>query len=221
MLWSEPRGVQSSSLRSLLALGLSLSFGLVACAGHKPNANSPRATLEGTAIPIAAVDDAGFAQAAYRVLVADDGSAQRSGLLVGVVRRQLLRAKARFDAGQREAGLNALTGAFYLMRAGEFRSEALDGADGTDGALSAGAAEVSRLGEEGYAFTLYTMLRDKLPQGPERAEVEAHLDAMARFSRATRGAGPMQTASADLRRRSRYVERPHRRPARRHTALID
>ncbi len=199
MLWSEPRGSRSSHWRLRLTLGLSLSLLAVGCAGHEPNANSPRATIEGRALTIPTVDDAGFAEAAYRVLVTDDSSARRSGSLIGVVRRQMLRAKARFDAGQREAGLNALTGAFYLMRAGEFRSEALDGADGPDGALSAGAAEVSRLGEEGYAFTLYTMLRDKLPKGPERAEVEAHLDALARFSRATHGAGPMQAASADLR----------------------
>jgi hypothetical protein len=182
-----------------LTLGLCASLSSLGCAAHPPHANAPRATLEGSAVPVAAVDDAGFAQAAYRVLVADDGSPERSGLLVGVVRRQLQRAKARFDAGQREAGLNALTGAFYLMRAGEFRPEALDGADGPDGALSAGAAEVARLGEEGYAFTLYGMLKDKLPKGPERDEVEAHLDAMARFSQATHGAGPMQAASADLR----------------------
>ncbi|HEY1535594.1 MAG TPA: hypothetical protein VGF76_16345, partial [Polyangiaceae bacterium] len=108
-------------------LGLSASLSSVGCAAHPPHANAPRATLEGSAVPVAAVDDAGFAQATYRVLVADDGSPERSGLLVGVVRRQLQRAKARFDAGQREAGLNALTGAFYLMRAGEFRPEALDG----------------------------------------------------------------------------------------------
>jgi hypothetical protein len=113
-----------------------------------------------------------------------------------VVRRQLQRAKARFDAGQRDAGLSALTGAFYLMRAGEFQDSALDGAEG---ALGAGAAEVARLGQEGYAFTLYGMLRDKLPKGPERAEVEAHLEAMTRFSQATRGTGPMQAAGADLR----------------------
>jgi hypothetical protein len=125
-----------------------------------------------------------------------ENTPQRSGLLVGVVRRQLQRAKARFDAGQREAGLSALTGAFYLMRAGEFQDSALDGAEG---ALSAGATEVARLGQEGYAFTLYGMLRDKLPKGPERDEVEAHLEAMTRFSRATRGAGPMQVAGADLR----------------------
>ncbi|HEX7454242.1 MAG TPA: hypothetical protein VF294_18245 [Polyangiaceae bacterium] len=199
MPWSERRSSRFSGVTLWLTLGLCASLSSVGCAAHPPHANAPRATLEGSAVPITAVDDAGFAKAAYSVLVADDGSPQRSGLLVGVVRRQLQRAKARFDAGQREAGLNALTGAFYLMRAGEFRPEALDGADGPDGALSAGAAEVARLGEEGYAFTLYGMLKDKLPKGAERDEVEAHLDAMARFSQATHGAGPMQAASADLR----------------------
>lgn len=146
--------------------------------------------------PIPAVGDEAFAQAAYNVLTSGENTPERSGLLVGVVRRQLQRAKARFDAGQREAGLSALTGAFYLMRAGEFQDSALDGAEG---ALSAGASEVARLGQEGYAFTLYGMLRDKLPKGPERDEVEAHLEAMTRFSQATRGAGPMQAAGADLR----------------------
>jgi len=198
MPWFERRGSRSSNIRRLIALGLTVSVS-VGCAGQTPHANAPRATLVGSAVPVVSVDDGGFAQAAYDVLVSDDGSPQRSGLLMGVVRRQLQRAKARFDAGQREAGLSALTGAFYLMRAGEFRPEALDGADGPDGALSAGAAEVARLGEEGYAYTLYGMLQDKLPKGPERDEVEAHLDAMARFSQATHGDGPMQAASADLR----------------------
>ena len=146
--------------------------------------------------PIAAVDDATFSQAAYRVLVTASESPERSSLLVGVVRRQLHRAKERFDAGQHDAGLLALTGAFYLMRSGEFQGAMLDDAEG---ALGAGASEVSRLGQEGYASTLYGMLRDKLPKGAERDEVDAHLEAMARFSQATRGAGAMQAAGSDLR----------------------
>lgn len=168
----------------------------VGCAGHPPRANAPKATLNTNAGPVTPVDDEAFAKAAYRVLVTGDGSPERAGLLAGVVSRQLQRARARFDAGHREAGLAALTGAFYLMRAGEFRNEALGGAEG---ALSAGASEFARLGQEGYALTLYDMLRDKLPAGAERQEVEAHVEAMARFSQATHGAGPMQGASADLR----------------------
>src|SRR6187402_1595891 len=180
--------------RWLLAFGCGAALTSTGCAAHSPPAKSAQGTA--SASPIPAVDDEGFARAAYEVLVRGDASRDRTGKLVGVVRRQLQRAKARFDAGQREAGLKALTGAFYLMRAGEFQDAALDGAEG---ALASGAAEVARLGQEGYAFTLYGMLRDKLPKGPERDEVQAHLEAMARFSQATHGAGPMQAAGADLR----------------------
>jgi len=180
--------------RLLLTFSSGAALASTGCAGHAPQAKSAQTTVN--APPIPAVGDEAFAQATYKVLVQGDASADRTGLLVGVVRRQLQRAKARFDAGQREAGLKALTGAFYLMRAGEFQDAALDGAEG---ALGAGAAEVARLGQEGYALTLYGMLRDKLPKGPERDEVEAHVEAMARFSQATHGAGPMQAAGADLR----------------------
>jgi len=187
-------GLRNHGVRLLLALGAGAALVNTGCAARTPQAKSAQTTPDGTRIP--AVDDQGFSQSAHHVLVSGEASADRSGLLVGVVRRQLQRAKARFDAGQREAGLKALTGAFYLMRAGEFQDSALDGAEG---ALSAGASEVARLGQEGYAFTLYGMLRDKLPKGPERQEVEAHLEAMARFSQATHGSGPMQSVSADLR----------------------
>src|SRR6478609_4122256 len=187
-------GFESSGARFLLAFGCAAALASSGCATHPPPAKTVETAASNSPIP--AISDEAFAQSAYKVLVSGDASAERTGLLLGVVRRQLLRAKARFDAGQREAGLKALTGAFYLMRAGEFQDAALDGAEG---ALSAGAAEVARLGQEGYAFTLYGMLRDKLPKGPERDEVEAHLEAMARFSRATHGAGPMQSAGADLR----------------------
>jgi len=181
---------------SFSALTLCLGLGLApACAVHPPHAKAPRAVLN-AAGPVTPVGDEVFAQSAYRVLVNGDASLERSNLLAGVVARQLQRARARFDAGERDAGLAAMTGAFYLMRAGEFRSEALTGADSV---LSAGAAEVARLGQEGYALTLYNLLRQKLPSGPEKKEVEAHLEAMAHFSAATHGGGPMQAASADLR----------------------
>src|SRR6478609_401344 len=187
-------GFELLAARFLLAGSCVAALASSGCATSPPPAKAAVATVSGSPIP--AVSDEAFAQAAYKVLVTGDASADRAGLLLGVVRRQLQRAKARFDAGQREAGLRAPTGAFYLMRAGEFQDAALEGAES---ALSAGAAEVARLGQDGYAFTLYGMLRDKLPKGAERDEVEAHLEAMARFSQATRGSGPMQSAGADLR----------------------
>ena len=192
---SERRGLRIHSFRLLVALGCGVTLANAGCAAHPARPTTAPVTVASPG-PIPAVDDAAFAQAAYSVLATGSASPERSGLLMGVVRRQLQRAKARFDAGQREAGLLALTGAFYLMRSGEFQDAALDGAEG---ALSAGAAEVARLGQEGYASTLYGMLHDKLPKGAERDEVDAHLEAMARFAQATHGSGAMQVAGADLR----------------------
>jgi hypothetical protein len=208
MPWSERRGLRISGVPLLLALGC-VAITSSGCAGHAGGAKSAQAAVNGSG-PIPAVSDETFGQAAYNVLMTGDNTPERAGLLVGAVRRQLQRAKARFDAGQREAGLGALTGAFYLMRAGEFQDSALDGAEG---ALSAGASEVARLGQEGYAFTLYGMLLEKLPKGPEREEVEAHLEAMKRFSQATRGTGPMQAAGADLRSATQRSLIEARKPA--------
>src|SRR6187549_18319 len=128
-------GFSNLAVRLLLAFGSGATLASSGCAAHSPQAKSAQTTA--SAAPIPAIGDEAFAQAAYKVLVNGQPSAERTGLLVGVVRRQLQRAKARFDAGQREAGLKALTGAFYLMRAGEFQDAALDG---PEGALSAGAA---------------------------------------------------------------------------------
>ena len=192
---SERRGLRTHSTRLWVTLGCGITLASAGCAAH-PIHPAPAPVTRNSAGPIPTVSDATFAEAAYRVLVAGNGSPERSGLLVGVVRRQLRRANERFEAGQNEAGLLALTGAFYLMRSGEFQDTALDGAEG---ALTAGASEVARLGQDGYASTLYGMLRDKLPKGPQREEVDAHLEAMARFSQATHGSGVMQVAGADLR----------------------
>ncbi len=177
-----------------LVLGLAL-------AGCSPAARSPArsATEAGTLGPVKAVpvgDDA-FAESAYKVLVEDEPSQERVNLLAGVVRRQLTRASERFASGEREAGLQALRGAFFLMRKGEFSTEMLQG--GND-ALREGAAEVARLGQEGSALALYTMLRGMLPSGNDHADVDAHLQALANFSTATRGGGALLAASSDARR---------------------
>jgi len=137
------------------------------------------------------VDDNSFGRSAYQVLASGAPSQQRMDLLAGVVRRQLVRASRRFEGGQPEAGLEALTGAFYLVRAGEFRVEMLDGGAS---ALQAGAAEVSRVGNTGKAAALYGMLTSLLPAGRERQDVEEHLNALTRWTASTRSRGPMQSA---------------------------
>ncbi len=143
------------------------------------------------------VGDEMFAESAYKVLVEEQPSQERANLLAGVVRRQLARASARFASGEREAGLAALRGAFFLMKKGEFSPEMVQ--TGGD-ALREGAAEVSRLGQEGSALALYTMLRAMLPAGAERSDVDAHLQALANFSSITRGSGALLAASSDARR---------------------
>ncbi|HYJ08873.1 MAG TPA: hypothetical protein VEX18_07680 [Polyangiaceae bacterium] len=148
--------------------------------------------------PIRAVDvgEADFAEKTYQLLVDGEATRERTGTLVGVVRQQLRRTAARFDRGGSAAGLRALLGGFLLVRAGEHRPEFLDGGDK---ALGSGAAEVARLGQEGYAIALYSMLWSELPAGPSRKEVESHIKAIQDFSRSTRGAGPLQSAGAAAR----------------------
>jgi len=177
---------------SLFALATVLSLSSVACGtAGRPG---PKTAASGNGpLDAAAVDDDGFAGSAYQVLLTDQNDPQRMGLLAGVVRRQLARAGARFKSERREAGLEALTGALYLMRIGELRKEMLEGGAP---ALRAGAAEVSRVGSEGRAQALYGMLRPLLPDGSEKKDVDAHLDAIARWSTALRSAGQMQTAGS-------------------------
>jgi hypothetical protein len=143
-----------------------------------------------------AVDDASFATSAYRVLVGADTGQKRASLLAGVVARQLERAHRRFDSQRPENGYAGLQGAFLLMRRGEFRREAFTHAAP---ALEQGAAVAARLGEEGYSLALYSLLDGLLAPGPDRDDVETHLQAMASFHAMTSTAGPLVAAGADAR----------------------
>lgn len=155
----------------------------------------PAAGGENAASAVTPVDvsDAEFAAHTYRLLLDPGASKERTGVLVGVVRRQLSRAAQRFELSGEEVGLRALLGGLLLVRAGEHRPELLNGGAG---ALSAGAAEVARLGQEGYSVALYSMLVPELTPGAARAEVEAHLKAIEQFGKATQGGGPVQSAGA-------------------------
>lgn len=177
-----------------LALGLCLSLG-AGCASGTAKSPATAGLAHGPVNPTP-VSEAEFAGKVYQLLLDGEPSSARHGDLIGAVRHQFARAARRFEDGEREGGLKALTGAFFLMRAGEFRPEMLENAAP---ALSAGAAEVARLGHEGYARALYGMLASILPKSPERSEVEQHLGAIADFSKATRGDGAMQAAAADMR----------------------
>jgi len=142
------------------------------------------------------VSDEHFAAHTYRLLLDGEPTGERSGVLVGVVRRQLARAAQRFALGGQDVGLRAVIGAFLLVRAGEQRPELTKGGAR---ALSEAAAEVARLGQEGYSVALYSLLARELPAGPERVEALAHLKAIEEFGRATQGGGEVQSAGAAAR----------------------
>jgi tetratricopeptide (TPR) repeat protein len=188
------RSFRSAIHLGLFAVGLS---GAVGCAGTpRPRVTAP--TASGLSGPVQAltVGEADFAEKAYQLLVDGDATRERTGMLVGVVRQQLRRTAMRFERGGSSAGLRALLGAFLLVRAGEHRRELLEGGDK---ALAAGAAEVARLGQEGYAIALYAMLAAELPEGAARTEVDAHIKAISDFSRSTQGSGPLQSAGTAAR----------------------
>ncbi len=135
------------------------------------------------------VSDADFAARAREVLADPATEAAHRDLLAGVVRRQLARAERRFAVGQDQAGLDALEGAMLLLRPWTFQHDVFMG---TAPALRAGAAAVARLGDEGRSLALYSILREVLPAGSERNDVERHLEELDRWTSAMREAGPMQ-----------------------------
>jgi hypothetical protein len=135
------------------------------------------------------VDDAGFAAAVAAVVRDDAATPRRLGLLAGVVRRQLDRAEHYFAAGHEDMGLAAVRGALYLVRLNEFRPEMIEG---EQVALSEAAAAVARLGNEGQAIALYTLLTEHLPAGQGKDDASEHLKALLRWQTDTREAGSLQ-----------------------------
>ena len=154
---------------------------------HAPNAGP----IAPTQIP-----QGQFGPKAHQVLLDPTPSVERTNLLAGVVRRQLERARQRFEAGKPEAGLAAVTGALYLLRAGELHLQMVEG---NAPALRWAAREVARVGDEGRALALYGMLRSVLPEGRLRADVEAHVANLNRWASEDAERGPMQAAGSDQR----------------------
>jgi tetratricopeptide (TPR) repeat protein len=165
-----------------------------ACAPGLPKGpRAPSASVAETPVNPVPVSDEEFGPSTRQVLETGGYQQARLDLLAGVVRRQLARAVKRFDGGHLEAGMAALTGALYLLRAGEHRAAMLT--DGTS-ALQAAATEVARAGDEGRALALYKMLETALPAGQQRSDVQAHLAALRQWTAATSNSGPMQAVSA-------------------------
>lgn len=180
-------------MRSLLSLFIVVGACHLGCAPRTATPVQSAASSEATPIESVEVDDEGFAAAALSVLQADAPSPRRLGLLVGVVQRQLDRATRHFQSGHEEMGLAALRGALYVVRAGELRAEMLAG---RSAALSHAAAAFARLGNEGQAEALYSLLVERLPAGAEREDAKQHLEALRRWQEDTRSPGSMQARGA-------------------------
>lgn len=179
----------------LAALALALSA--AACTPASPAGQRPPRTVEG---PVVAVDvrDEDFSGSLFTILRDGAPSARRSGLLVGVVRRQLAHAASRFAAGQAQRGGASVQGALLLVRAGEGRAEMIDAAG--ERALQGALDRLSPRGDEGRAQALMEMRAAALPAGsPGRAELDGHLAAIARWMADTRTGGPIERLGAEQR----------------------
>jgi tetratricopeptide (TPR) repeat protein len=180
-------------MRSLLSLFIIVGACELGCAAR------PAAPVQSPSAPEAApiekveVDDEGFAAATIAVLGGATPGPRRLGLLVGVVQRQLDRATHYFETGHDDMGLAALRGALYIVRAGELRGEMLAG---RSVALSYAAAAFARLGNEGQADALYSLLVARLPPGAEQEDAKQHLEALRRWQEDTRSPGSMQARGA-------------------------
>ncbi|MEY2933219.1 MAG: hypothetical protein RL033_3968 [Pseudomonadota bacterium] len=180
---------------SILPLVLGLGVGSLSAACSPAHVPPPKVAPSTEQTPIEAVDvkDEAFAAATLEVLQKPAATPRRLGLLVAVVQRQLERAGRYFDAGHEEMAVALLRGALYMLRAGELRTEMLAGRSES---LSHGAAALAKLGNEGQAEALYSLLVDRLPAGPARKDAEDHLEALRRWQEDTRPPGSMQARAA-------------------------
>ncbi len=146
--------------------------------------------------PVAVPDDV-FATSVHKLLRESKSTPERLGLLAGVVSRQLGHAGERFRAGQQERGLASLSGAFFLVRAGEFRTEMLSGASP---ALSSAISLVAPRGDEGRAIALLTMQSSLIATGsPARRDNDEHLAALRTWMKDTRKSGSLEAIGAEQR----------------------
>lgn len=175
-----------------LLLGLVGAPGCAAHAGVRPQAPASAST---TVHPLD-ISDETFAAEAAELLRTREASQARQDRLIGIVRYALGRGGDLLDAGHDQAGLDAIEGALYLVRAGEFHPRMLEG---RSGALMAAANAIARHGTEGRAVALYSMLDRVLPAGVQKTEVEAHLGAIRDWEEKTRSRGTLQAAGADER----------------------
>src|SRR5438105_3936106 len=178
--------------RLTLPVLLMLSMSAAACGPGRGRYGQPVHHAERVTVAGSEVSDDAFAGAVRDLLASEPGSRERALRLQGVIARQMTRVAARFKARDRDRAIASLTGAMYLVHAGELTKEVL-GPNG-EGALRAASEELSKKGDEGRARAVYEMLLRMSSSPAEKADIKGHLDAIGAWTKDTAGGGPMQVA---------------------------
>src|SRR5689334_15178404 len=188
--------VRTLSCCRALAPLLACSFLLGCHAGGGVGANAKTPAAQG-AVQVTAVADDAFAPSLHKLLRDGKSTPARLGLLAGVVSRQLSHAKERFAAGQQERGLASMNGALYLVRAGEFRSEMLAGAEP---ALASAIAVIAPRGDEARTVAFLTMQNGLVAPGtPARHDNDEHMAALRTWMRDIRRANGLAAVGDEQR----------------------
>ena len=162
-----------------------VSLAAVGChPGSAAKSGAKVPTVQSSIHPSAIPEEA-FGASVHRLLRDGKQTPERLSLLAGVVSRQLSHAGERFAARQEERGLASLTGAFLLVRAGEFRMEMVNGGEQ---ALASALSVVAPRGDEGRAVA-FLMMQNALakPGTPSKRDNEEHLVALKAWMQDTRG----------------------------------
>jgi tetratricopeptide (TPR) repeat protein len=151
----------------------------------KPASSAGAKTAPARDVNPAAVPDEAFASSVHKLLRDGKATPERLSLLAGVVSRQLDHAGEHFVARQQDRGLASLTGAFLLVREGEFRMEMVKGREQT---IASALSFVAPRGDEGRTVAFLTMQNSLLPSGtPAQKDNDEHLAALKNWMRDTRG----------------------------------
>lgn len=180
-------------MRLAIPVLVAISLAAAACGPGRARYGNPVHHAERATRPDVAVSEDQFPNAVRDLLASEPQSRERQQRLAGVVARQMTRVASRFKAKNRDTAVSSFAGAMYLIRAGELTPEML-GSNGYD-ALKSASDEFAKKGDEGRARATYEMLMRVAPP-KEKADIKAHLDAIAAWTRDTGGSGVMQTAGA-------------------------
>ncbi|MBL9025586.1 MAG: hypothetical protein JNL21_25545 [Myxococcales bacterium] len=173
--------------RWLLAGWLAIGAPLTGCASAAGPAQHGGADNAPAPAP---VDDASFARTLREVLADGARDEARRAKVLGVVRAQLLHARARFERGAEDRALRSVLGAMYLLRRGEESPGVFDAetAPAIDGAIRRLAAR----GDEGRSRVLYGW-RARTATKAEAAEIQKHVAALDSWAK-TRTGLPIEIA---------------------------